>query len=135
LPDQYPAAANVHLSAIEHKDNIVFLHAVKPGPASQSYGLQVAQLAGIPQRVIRAARKNLALLEAHSIRSTSQYDLFATDITHPPETMVDSDNTQSENNGAAVMAMLAELEPDVLSPREALDALYRLKRLVDQQPV
>src|SRR5690606_10325520 len=66
LPASYPTAANVHLSAVEHKDSIVFLHAVQPGPASQSYGLQVAQLAGVPQTVIRAARRHLAELEAHS---------------------------------------------------------------------
>ena len=59
---QLPSAANVHLSAVEHKDSIVFLHAVQDGPASQSYGLQVAQLAGVPPAVIRAARKHLARL-------------------------------------------------------------------------
>ncbi|MGI4938663.1 MAG: DNA mismatch repair protein MutS, partial [Janthinobacterium lividum] len=76
LPDTYAVAANVHLSAVEHKDTIVFLHAVQAGPASQSYGLQVAQLAGVPQAVIRAARKHLAKLEAHSIQPTPQRDLF-----------------------------------------------------------
>ncbi len=60
LPESHPTAANVHLSAVEHKDSIVFLHAVQAGPASQSYGLQVAQLAGVPPAVIRAARKHLA---------------------------------------------------------------------------
>src|SRR5690606_31641578 len=76
LPDTHPAASNVHLSAVEHKDSIVFLHAVQPGPASQSYGLQVAQLAGVPQSVIRAARKHLAALESQSLQATPQFDLF-----------------------------------------------------------
>ena len=77
LPQTWPSAANVHLSALEHKDHIVFLHAVQPGPASQSYGLQVAQLAGVPPAVIRAARKHLALLEAQSVTADGQFDLFA----------------------------------------------------------
>src|SRR5690606_751521 len=68
LPEAHPSASNVHLSAIEHKDSIVFLHAVQAGPASQSYGLQVAQLAGVPPAVIRSARRRLAELETHSIQ-------------------------------------------------------------------
>jgi hypothetical protein len=67
----------VHLSAVEHKDSIVFLHAVQAGPASQSYGLQVAQLAGVPQGVIKAARKHLARLESQALDTTPQLDLFA----------------------------------------------------------
>ncbi|MDC6625614.1 DNA mismatch repair protein MutS, partial [Leclercia adecarboxylata] len=79
LPQEFAQAANVHLSAVEHGDGIVFLHAVQEGPASQSYGLQVAQLAGVPQPVIRAARKRLAWLEQHSADTgaTPQLDLFA----------------------------------------------------------
>ncbi|WP_256825677.1 MutS-related protein, partial [Pseudomonas juntendi] len=67
LPDEFPQCANVHLSAVEHGEGIVFLHAVQDGPASQSYGLQVAQLAGVPMPVIRAARKHLALLEQQAL--------------------------------------------------------------------
>jgi hypothetical protein len=77
LPESHPSAANVHLSAVEHKDSIVFLHAVQDGPASQSYGLQVAQLAGVPPGVIRAARKHLARLESQALDATPQLDLFA----------------------------------------------------------
>ncbi|WP_044530495.1 DNA mismatch repair protein MutS, partial [Herbaspirillum sp. B65] len=77
LPDIHPSAANVHLSAVEHKDSIVFLHAVQSGPASQSYGLQVAQLAGVPAPVIRAARKHLSALESQSMQPTPQFDLFS----------------------------------------------------------
>jgi DNA mismatch repair protein MutS len=134
LPDSYPAAANVHLSAIEHKDKIVFLHAVQQGPASQSYGLQVAQLAGVPQGVIRAARRYLATLEAQSIQPTMQFDLFA-----PVPEIVDA-GVQKENSADEKLAAeesplteaLLALDPDSLSPREALDTLYRLKQLVKQ---
>ncbi|MGZ5779441.1 MAG: DNA mismatch repair protein MutS, partial [Burkholderiaceae bacterium] len=127
LPETHPAAANVHLSAVEHKDSIVFLHAVQSGPASQSYGLQVAQLAGVPQPVIRAARKHLATLEAHSIQSMPQFDLFAS-------TPINATEVTDESNAPATMLIdtLASIDPDALSPREALDELYRLKRLVDK---
>ncbi len=68
----------MHLSAVEHEHGIVFLHAVNEGPANQSYGLQVAQLAGVPSAVIRAARKHLVHLEQQSIGQPSpQFDLFA----------------------------------------------------------
>ncbi|MEN3293264.1 MAG: mismatch repair protein MutS, partial [Burkholderiales bacterium] len=128
LPETHPAAANVHLSAVEHKDSIVFLHAVQAGPASQSYGLQVAQLAGVPQPVIRAARRHLAALEAHSVQSTPQFDLFANSFGEQPEQEPQQDKTVSP-----VIEALAEIDPDALSPRDALDALYRLKNLADQQ--
>ncbi|MBI3284530.1 MAG: DNA mismatch repair protein MutS [Burkholderiales bacterium] len=124
LPEIHTTAENVHLSAVEHKENIVFLHAVQPGPASQSYGLQVAQLAGIPQVVIRSARKHLAELEAHSLQATPQFDLFAASTQCPgPETEADIP-ADSELQDA-----LASLDPDAMSPREALDALYQLKSL------
>jgi DNA mismatch repair protein MutS len=128
LPETHPAAANVHLSAVEHKDSIVFLHAVQAGPASQSYGLQVAQLAGVPQPVIRAARKHLAALEAHSVQSTPQFDLFASSFAEQREEEPHQDKTVSP-----LIEALAEIDPDALSPRDALDALYRLKNLADQQ--
>jgi len=131
LPETHPAAANVHLSAVEHKDSIVFLHAVQAGPASQSYGLQVAQLAGVPQPVIKAARKHLAALEAHSVQVTPQFDLFshaATDASQP-----EADEAMQDDAVSPIMEALAEIEPDALSPREALDALYRLKNLATAQ--
>jgi DNA mismatch repair protein MutS len=130
LPEVHPSAANVHLSAVEHKDSIVFLHAVQPGPASQSYGLQVAQLAGVPQAVIRAARKHLASLEANSMQATPQFDLFA-----DPGRLAaasDADALHVQPSPSAIDAALAALNPDALSPREALDALYRLKELSNQ---
>ncbi|ABR88339.1 DNA mismatch repair protein [Janthinobacterium sp. Marseille] len=127
LPEIHPTAANVHLSAVEHKDSIVFLHAVQAGPASQSYGLQVAQLAGVPQPVIRAARKHLALLEANSMQATPQFDLFAGGGS--PTTV---ESAAEPQQASAVDEAIAAINPDALSPREALDALYRLKELSNQ---
>ncbi len=124
LPELFPSAENVHLSAIEHKEKIVFLHAVQAGPASQSYGLQVAQLAGIPQVVIRAARKHLADLESHSLQSTSQFDLFASNLNsaEPELAIAVPADTQ-------LLDAIDVLDPDSMSPRDALNALYVLKKL------
>ncbi|MCM0045020.1 MAG: DNA mismatch repair protein MutS [Burkholderiaceae bacterium] len=139
LPHDHPGCANVHLSAVEHKDSIVFLHAVQEGPASQSYGLQVAQLAGVPQPVIRAARRRLAMLEAQSVHSGGQFDLFSAPFSAPlsiPCTAVSDDAAEADAVAATppVIDALAAIDPDTLSPREALDALYRLKRLADGGP-
>jgi DNA mismatch repair protein MutS len=134
LPESHPSAANVHLSAVEHKDSIVFLHAVQDGPASQSYGLQVAQLAGVPPSVIRAARKHLARLESQALDATPQLDLFAA-APCDDDALAD---TPAEAPQAAVhaavedspaLALLDAIDPDALTPREALERLYELKRL------
>src|SRR6202165_790908 len=114
----YKEVANVHLDAVEHKDSVVFLHAVEEGPASQSYGLQVAALAGVPKSVIRQARRYLQLLEESSLASSQQGDLFARSKPEEPESPSD-----------ALRDELAKLNPDELSPREALELLYRLKKL------
>jgi DNA mismatch repair protein MutS len=115
---EYKEAANVHLDAVEHKDSIVFLHAVEEGPASQSYGLQVAQLAGVPKAVIQRARRILQQLEDASRAGGAQADLFARPAAEAPEPA-----------GDALRDALAQVNPDELSPREALELLYRLKRL------
>ncbi|WP_050478575.1 DNA mismatch repair protein MutS [Herbaspirillum rhizosphaerae] len=134
LPDVHPTASNVHLSAVEHKDSIVFLHAVQAGPASQSYGLQVAQLAGVPTPVIRAARKHLTALETQSVQTTPQFDLFSAPSHRAADD--DADETNDERSSAApdpaalaVAEALADIDPDAMTPREALEALYRLKQL------
>nr|WP_116336618.1 DNA mismatch repair protein MutS [Cupriavidus taiwanensis] len=141
LPQEFPQAANVHLSAVEHGDGIVFLHAVQDGPASQSYGLQVAQLAGVPQPVIRAARKHLAWLEQQSADATPtpQLDLFAAPPTPDgDEAWDDGDAAMAASvpalapEQAAVIDALADLDPDTLTPRAALEALYRLKALAGE---
>jgi DNA mismatch repair protein MutS len=92
--------------------------------------LQVAQLAGVPQPVIRAARRHLATLEAHSVQSTPQFDLFASAIDEATPT---DNETPTDRTASEVMDELAAIDPDALSPREALDALYRLKKLSDVQ--
>jgi DNA mismatch repair protein MutS len=109
--------ANVHLDATEHGDQLIFLHSVKEGPANQSYGLQVAALAGVPPKVISSARKYLRDLEKRS------------PATHEPQAQQEMLLAMPESPNAPLLAALEELEPDALSPREALDALYRLKRL------
>ena len=129
LPDSHPSAANVHLSAVEHKDSIVFLHAVQAGPASQSYGLQVAQLAGVPQGVIRAARKHLARLESQALESTPQRDLFALPCVEPDDDEDEHQGTTPAPSDSALQAALAQLDPDAMTPREALEQLYLLKRM------
>ena len=128
LPESHPSAANVHLSAVEHKDSIVFLHAVQPGPASQSYGLQVAQLAGVPQGVIKAARKHLARLESQALATTPQLDLFALPCVEPDDVAPGAAAADVEVADALTEA-LAGIDPDALTPREALEQLYQLKRL------
>jgi len=115
----YEEVANVHLDAVEHKDTVVFLHAVEEGPASQSYGLQVAGLAGVPKSVIRQARRYLQVLEDSSLASSQQGDLFVRSKPEEPEPSSD-----------ALREELAKLNPDELSPREALELLYRLKKLL-----
>ena len=115
---EHKEAANVHLDAVEHKDSIVFLHAVAEGPASQSYGLQVAALAGVPKAVIRQARRTLQMLEEASVTRGSQTDLFAATKTE-----------EREPAGDALRDELQKVNPDELSPREALELLYRLKKL------
>jgi DNA mismatch repair protein MutS len=131
LPDNHPTAANVHLSAVEHKDSIVFLHAVQDGPASQSYGLQVAQLAGVPQPVIKAARKHLARLEAQALDATPQLDLFAAPTVDANDDAVAAPAAVESPALRALLDALDDLDPDALTPREALDQLYQLKRLTE----
>jgi DNA mismatch repair protein MutS len=119
LPDEHDGIANVHLDAVEHGERIVFMHAVREGPANQSYGLQVAALAGVPRAVIERARTRLRELEEaarrHTEREATQLSLFPPEP--PPSPAVDA---------------LRALDPDGLSPREALEQLYRLKSLADQ---
>jgi DNA mismatch repair protein MutS len=133
LPQRHLGCANVHLSAVEHKDRIVFLHAVQEGPASQSYGLQVAQLAGVPPSVIRSARRHLALLEAQSTRSDDQFDLFSVQpINAEPEASEADAASRAASFSTALQDAVTAIDPDQLSPREALEALYQLKRLADE---
>jgi len=133
LPAEFAQAANVHLSAVEHDHGIVFLHAVSEGPANQSYGLQVAQLAGVPAAVIRAARKHLVHLEQQSIgQPTAQFDLFAS----PPYAFEDAadEPAQADAPEHPALEKLRALDPNDLRPRDALDLLYELHELAKSAP-
>ena len=121
LPEECPAVANVHLDAVEHKDGVVFLHAVKEGPANQSYGLQVAALAGVPKEVVKKARDKLAGLEKQAYArqpaqsgKARQMDLFAEPVAHP------------------ALDLLKTIQPDEITAKEALDWLFRLRRLAEE---
>lgn len=120
FPAGHHAAQNVHVSAAESGNDIVFLHEIQAGPASRSYGIQVARLAGMPAAVLNHARHALETLEAHACEAQAQVDLFAA----PPAAPLSAPS--------AVESGLAAINPDTLSPREALDALYALKKLADQ---
>ncbi|WP_298393457.1 DNA mismatch repair protein MutS [uncultured Azonexus sp.] len=123
LSHEYSELANVHLGAVEHNDRIVFMHAVEEGPANQSYGIQVAALAGIPSAVVRAARKQLREFEQRAAVDPLQPDLFAQDF---PAEQAEA----SEPAPHPVVEHLGAIDPDSLTPREALDALYALKGLL-----
>ncbi|NHO87009.1 DNA mismatch repair protein MutS [Pseudoteredinibacter isoporae] len=152
LPETLNSVANVHLSATEHNDNIIFLHNIEEGPASQSYGIQVAKLAGIPAAVLNEAKAQLAALEADSNHQlqTAVADNAPTDVKVEENSGIDSVNLVTEaipaetNNAVdpnplqsdmfasshAAVDALSNLNPDDLSPRQALEALYRLKSMV-----
>ncbi|MCB6183224.1 DNA mismatch repair protein MutS [Leeia sp. TBRC 13508] len=123
LSQDYPQIANVHLDAVEHKDTVVFLHAVKDGPASQSYGLAVAQLAGVPSTVIRVARRHLQQLEAMSIGAGGpQADLFAMQAFEEIE--------EPASEASALHTFVEGIDPDSLTPRQALDLIYEIKQVL-----
>jgi len=118
LADEQKSIHNVHLDAMEHGDKIIFLHSVREGPANQSYGLQVAALAGVPRSVIDKAKAKLQHLEDHAyieqqaVTGTNQLDLFSSKECHP------------------AVCLLEDINPDNLSPKQALELLYRLKGLI-----
>ena len=129
LADELPGVVNMHLDATEHRDGIVFLHAVKPGPASRSYGLAVAQLAGVPREVLIEARRTLATLETAQgaagtgaslgVAAQGRLDLAAPVAAPVADPVAD-----------AVLSALRNIDPDTLSPRDALGKVYDLKKLL-----
>jgi DNA mismatch repair protein MutS len=138
LATEIEGCANVHLDATEHGEGIVFLHAVKDGPASRSYGLQVAQLAGVPRDVIGQARQYLEALEAQRDRADTngsgrrkgpqkELPLFAAAAVPGPAAQVPPPANDE------LRSALEALDPDELSPRAALDALYKLRKLVERR--
>ncbi len=121
LPEKISSIANVHINAVEHGDKIVFLHSVKDGPANQSYGLQVAQLAGVPKNVISQARKKLHQLELDARQAPQHGQTMSLDLGFTEEI----DETAEE-----VKSALEQIDPDELTPKQALDALYQLKAIL-----
>jgi DNA mismatch repair protein MutS len=120
----------VHLDAVEHESGIVFMHSVKPGPANQSYGLQVAQLAGIPAAVIDSARDKLAQLEAESLATESTSQAVASATLNSVQKTSGSAPYQSElfvEEPHPVIEMLERINPDEITAKEALELLYALK--------
>jgi DNA mismatch repair protein MutS len=117
FPATHHGAINMHVSATEAGRDIVFLHEMQPGPASKSYGIQVARLAGMPAAVVNHARQALEALESQQVRTRAQVDLFA------PAPVAEAPAA------SAVESALAAIDPDAMSPREALEALYTLKKL------
>ena len=124
LPDEYKAIRNVHLSATEHKDTIVFLHSIKEGAASQSYGLQVAALAGVPQNTIKLAKGYLRQLEEQSAnridQGSNQLSLFGMEV----------ETNDNNDNNHPVLELLKTHSADDMTPREALDFIYTLKEKI-----
>ena len=127
LATEVDGCVNVHLDATEHGDGIVFLHAVKEGPANRSYGLQVAQLAGVPRDVISQARHYLEALESQRDQQDAaspnrQRDLFASGPPKVPSKVAAPPDP--------LRTAVESIDPDDLSPKAALDTLYRLKKLL-----
>jgi DNA mismatch repair protein MutS len=127
LPAEIEGCANLHFDAVEHAEDIVFLHAAEEGPANRSYGIQVAKLAGVPAEAIRRAKGYLARLDRFSAVGAAQTDLFA-----PPGVAPQAEESAPlvSTEAAAVAAKLADLDPDAMSPRDALAALYELRKLL-----
>ena len=138
LADDLEHAVNVHLTATEHDDTIVFLHNVHDGPASQSYGLQVAKLAGVPQDVIRNAKEQLSHLEGGAAPARPAADDTAMAPAEPekqPRSARVSEPVMQADMFASlepskVEECLADLDVDGLTPRDALNRLYELKELL-----
>lgn len=121
LAEEFPEISNVHLSAAEYKNHIVFLHKVTDGPANQSYGLQVAALAGVPVNVIKVARNHLIQLEQGSLPKNAQPDLFSVSCPQPGLAEENPKHNQ-------VIESLENLLPDELTPKQALEQIYALKK-------
>ena len=119
LPDDHASMANVHLDATEHEDHVVFMHHIQEGPANRSFGLEVAKLAGVPTGVLLHARQKLGELESQQM------------VEHPPAIGGQDDLFSAPTVNSPALDVLSDIDPDQLSPKEALDALYTLKTLLD----
>ncbi|MCF6253995.1 MAG: DNA mismatch repair protein MutS [Thiomicrorhabdus sp.] len=132
LAEQFSNTINVHLDAIEHQDSIVFLHQVQEGAASQSYGLQVAALAGIPQTVIQQAKEVLYRLETQSVQnSTTKNFSPPPSIQQPLKQQFDLFAPQIDPKLEQLQTMLQTIKPDEMTPKMALDTLYELQAFLN----
>ncbi|HGG9745104.1 TPA: hypothetical protein ACJKAL_000486 [Neisseria meningitidis] len=132
LPEAHAAAVNIHLSALEQGQDIVFLHQIQPGPAGKSYGIAVAKLAGLPVRALKSAQKHLNGLENQAAANRPQLDIFSTmpsEKGDEPNVGNFVDKAEEKHFEGILAAALEKLDPDSLTPREALSELYRLKDL------
>lgn len=139
LPQTIDSIDNVHLEVVEHEEKIVFLHAVRPGPASESYGLQVAQLAGVPKTVIEIAKSKLRQLEQSELQmigdgapvQANRASSGADCNNLPAIKRADTSDRIIFSEDHPALAALKLIKLDELTPKQALDGLYRLKELVD----
>ncbi|HEZ5186287.1 TPA: DNA mismatch repair protein MutS [Neisseria meningitidis] len=132
LPEAHAAAVNMHLSALEQGQDIVFLHQIQPGPAGKSYGIAVAKLAGLPVRALKSAQKHLNGLENQAAANRPQLDIFSTmpsEKGDEPNVGNFVDKAEEKHFEGILATALENLDPDRLTPREALSELYRLKDL------
>ncbi|MCL5764209.1 DNA mismatch repair protein MutS [Neisseria meningitidis] len=132
LPETHAAALNMHLSALEQGQDIVFLHQIQPGPAGKSYGIAVAKLAGLPVRALKSAQKHLNELENQAAANRPQLDIFSTmpsEKGDEPNVGNFVDKAEEKHFEGILATALENLDPDRLTPREALSELYRLKDL------
>ena len=135
LPEQIDCVVNVHLTATEHDERIIFLHNVEPGPASQSYGLQVAQLAGVPKMVIQQAKDKLRLLENESFASPvkalpTETPALSNPVLEAPALGSPMQSDMFSQGPSEVELAIANLAVDDLTPRQALEEIYRLKSIL-----
>ncbi|MGV6852454.1 MAG: DNA mismatch repair protein MutS [bacterium] len=123
LCEEINSIHNIHLDAVEHGDNIIFMHRIKEGPASRSFGLQVAALAGVPKKVLAAAKKYLTELENHQKKTSQSPQMSLFDIPEEPTTAEETKNPAID--------LLKQTDPDQLTPRAALELIYQLKAKAD----
>jgi DNA mismatch repair protein MutS len=124
LADEIDATVNVHLDATEHAGKLIFMHSVRDGPANQSYGLQVAALAGVPPDVIESARDYLHKLESHALGNTAAEERPAQSA--PQKPLFDLEPPASGRDKLRIA--LEAIDPDNMTPRQALETLYKLKK-------
>jgi len=124
LAEQLDNVENVHLDAVEHGQDIVFMYHVKTGPANQSYGIQVARLAGLPEDVLNTAQNKLSVLETQSVESKTKLS---------PQQSMDFTAAKTIPSSSELDKAIDAIDPDAISARDALDLVYKLKSLANKK--